>query len=109
MRRGSEATEVRLCELMKPIGENTVISAQEILLYLSQDRFMSKREAASYTSLSIRNLESRLDEIPHYRVGRKILFKKSELDHWMESHREGGSHDLDKIADDAVKTLREGG
>ncbi len=94
---------------MKPLPENTVVSAQEILAYVDRDRYLDKREAAAYTTLSIRNLETRLDEIPHYRVGRKILFKKSELDHWMESHREGGSHDLDKIADDAVKTLREGG
>ena len=94
---------------MKPLGEQTVISVQEVLLYFSQDRYMNKREAAAYTSLSTRNLEARLPEIPHFRVGKKILFKKSELDHWMESHREGGSHDLDKIADDAVKTLREGG
>ncbi len=92
--------------IRQPAG---VVSVAEVLLYLAQDRYLDKREAASYTSLSIRNLEARLAEIPHYRVGKKILFKKSELDHWMESHREGGSHDLDKIADDAVKTLREGG
>ncbi len=94
---------------MKPLGEQTVVSVQEVLLYFSQDRYMGKKAAAAYTSLSTRNLEARLPEIPHFRVGKKILFKKSELDHWMESHREGGSHDLDKIADDAVKTLREGG
>ncbi len=89
--------------------EGTLVSVKEILGYIAQDRYMDKREAAEYTSLSTRNLEGRLGEIPHFRVGKKILFKKSELDHWMESHREGGSHDLDKIADDAVKTLREGG
>ena len=94
---------------MKPLGEQPVISVQEVIAYIDRDRYMDKREVAAYTSLSIRNLEARLPEIPHFRVGKKILFKKSELDHWMESHREGGSHDLDKIADDAVKTLREGG
>ncbi len=94
---------------MKPLSEHTVVSVKEVLLHFSQDCYLDKKEAASYTSLSTRNLEARLSEIPHFRVGKKILFKKSELDHWMESHREGGSHDLDKIADDAVKTLREGG
>ncbi len=94
---------------MKPLSEHTVVSVKEVLLHFSQDCYLDKKEAASYTSLSTRNLEARLPEIPHFRVGKKILFKKSELDHWMESHREGGSHDLDKIADDAVKTLREGG
>ena len=90
---------------MKPLGEQPVISVQEVLLYFSQDRYMDKREAAAYLCLSIRNLEKRLDEILHYRVGSKLLFKKSELDRWMETHREGGSRDLDRIADDDVKSL----
>ncbi len=94
---------------MKLLDEQTVVSIQEVLLSFDRDRYMDKRGAAEYTSLSVRNLESHLDEIPHFRVGNKILFKKSELDRWMETHREGDSHDLDKIADDAVKTLREGG
>ena len=70
---------------MKPLPENTVVSAREILAYVDRDRYLDKREAAAYTSLSIRNLEARLDEIPHFRVGKKILFKKSELDRWMEN------------------------
>jgi len=94
---------------MKPLGEQTVISVQEVLLYFSQDRYMNKREAAAYLCLSTRNLEARLPEIPHFRVGQKIRFKKSELDRWMETYREGDSHNLDRIADDAVKTLRKGG
>jgi len=90
---------------MKPIGENTVISAQEILRYLSQDRYMSKREAAAYTCLSTRNLEARLSEIPHFRVGQKILFKKSELDRWMEQYREGGNS-LDLIVNETLESLK---
>ncbi len=91
---------------MKPLSEHTVVSVKEVLLHFSQDCYLDKKEAASYTSLSTRNLEARLSEIPHFRVGKKILFKKSELDHWMESHREGGSHDLDKIADEAIESLK---
>ena len=91
---------------MKPLGEQTVISVQEVLLYCSQDRYMNKREAAAYTSLSTRNLEARLPEIPHYRVGKKILFKKSEIDKWMETYREGGTQNLDRIADEAIESIR---
>jgi len=85
----------------QPVG---VVSVAEVLLYFSQDRYMDKREAASYTSLSIRNLEARLNEIPHYRVGTKILFKKSELDKWMEQFREGGNS-LDRIVDETLEAL----
>jgi len=93
---------------MKPLGEHTVVSVQEVIAYIDRDRYLDKREAAAYTSLSIRNLEARLDEIPHFRVGKKILFKKSELDRWMEQYREGDSRNLDLIADEAVKALRGG-
>jgi len=91
---------------MKPLGEQTVVSAREILAYVDRDRYLDKREAAAYTSLSIRNLEARLDEIPHFRVGKKILFKKSELDRWMEQYREGGSHNLDRLVDETLESLK---
>jgi excisionase family DNA binding protein len=86
--------------------DGTLVSVKEILGYLTQDRYMGKREAAAYTGLSTRTLESNLDEIPHFRVGKKILFKKSELDRWMETHREGDSHSLDRIVDGAIESLK---
>ena len=89
---------------MKPLGEHTVVSVQEILAYVDRDRYMDKREAAAYTSLSLRNLEARLPEIPHFRVGKKLLFKKSELDRWLEQFREGGAQNLERIADEALES-----
>jgi len=86
--------------------DGTLVSVKEILGYLAQDRYMGKREAAAYTGLSIRTLEGRLDEIPHFLVGKKKLFKKSELDLWMETHRQGNSHNLDRIADEAIEALK---
>ena len=87
--------------------EGTLVSVKEILGYLAQDRYIDKRQAATYTSLSTRTLESRLDEIPHFRVGNKVVFKKSELDHWMETFREGNSQNLNRIADEAIESLKE--
>ncbi len=90
---------------MKLLDEQTVVSIQEVLLYFDRDRYMDKRAAAEYTSLSVRNLESRLSEIPHFKIGQKILFKKSELDRWLERFREGGTQNLDRIADEAIESL----
>ena len=90
---------------MKPFGEQTVISVQEVIAYIDRDRYLDKREAARYTCLSTRNLEARLDEIPHFRVGQKILFKKSELDRWMETYREG-TQNLESIVDEAIESIR---
>ncbi len=92
---------------MKRLDEQTVVSIQEVLLYFDRDRYMDKRGAVEYTSLSVRNLEARLPEIPHYRVGKKVLFKKSELDRWMETYREGGTQNLDQLADEAIASLME--
>lgn len=86
--------------------KGTVVSVQEILAYVDRDRYLDKRQAAEYTGLSTRTLEGRLDEIPHFRVGKKILFKKSELDQWIEKYREGGSRNLDRIADEAIESLK---
>ncbi len=93
----------------KPVERQPVemVSVQEVLLHFDRDRYMDKREAAAYTSLSVRNLEARLPEIPHFRVGQKILFKKSEVDRWMETYREGGTRNLDRIADEAIESLKE--
>jgi len=89
---------------MKP--RETVVSVQEVIAYVDRDRYLDKRQAAAYTSLSIRTLEGRLDGIPHFRVGTKILFKKSELDRWVEKYREGGSHNLDRLVDETLEFLK---
>ena len=84
----------------QPVG---VVSVAEVLLYFSQDRYLSKRLAAAYLCLSLRNFESRLDQLPRYRVGSKLLFKKSELDRWMEAHRESNGDSLARIMHKSLK------
>jgi len=69
---------------MKPEG---TIAVEEVLDYLQQDRYLSIREAVKYLGLSERTLRARLREIPHFRVGGKILIRKLELDDWMERFR----------------------
>ena len=44
-----------------------------------------------------------LYEIPHYRVGSKmLLFKKSELDEWMLQFRKGGDAELGQLVDETL-------
>ncbi len=88
-----------------------IVSAQEILAYLDQDRYLNLPEAAKYTSISARTIRDRLDEIPHRRVGTRILlFKKSELDAWLEQYREGGKAELDELVNETLaKVLQSAG
>lgn len=53
---------------------------------LDSDRYLTKKEAATYTGLSIRTLESAKD-LRRYKPGGKILFKKSEIDTWILKSR----------------------
>jgi excisionase family DNA binding protein len=83
-----------------------LVSASEIMAYLSQDRYLSLSETVKYISLSESTIKKRLSEIPHFRVGKKPLFRKSELDRWLLQYRERGDEmDLDRLADDALKGI----
>ena len=51
--------------------------------------FLTLGEASTYLGVRKSNLYSKIarKEIPHYRVGRLIKFKKADLDAFMEEHR----------------------
>ena len=52
--------------------------------------FMIIREVSEYLQIKASTLYRLVEErgIPHYRVGRQIRFKKSDIDQWMEGQRE---------------------
>ena len=86
--------------------EQSTISVREVLAYLERDRFFNLVEASKYLSISTRTIRDRLDEIPHYRVGSKmLLFKKSELDEWMLQYREGGKDELDELVNETLANV----
>jgi excisionase family DNA binding protein len=84
---GQKISEQKFCRSCGNGLEHATISVNEILKYLRSDGYLSIRDAASYLGLSRRFLDSRLGEIPHYRPGAKKLFKRSDLDWWMEQYR----------------------
>jgi len=51
--------------------------------------FLNIKEVSEYLGIKKSSLYSRVEkkEIPHYRVGRLIRFKKSEIDPWMEKFK----------------------
>ncbi len=82
------------------------VSVSEILAYIREDRYFSLSETVAYLNLSERTIRERLAEMPHYRVGAKLLFRKSELDKWMLNHREKPEDlDIGKIVDDVVESI----
>jgi excisionase family DNA binding protein len=83
-----------------------LVPVNEILAYLSHDRYLSLSETIRYIGLSERTIRDRLSEIPHFRIGKKLLFRKSELDTWLLKYRERSDEiDLGRLADEALKGL----
>lgn len=56
----------------------------------SLSSFLNVKEISSYLSLRASTIYSMVEErrIPHYRIGRKIRFKKSVIDQWMEQQKQ---------------------
>ncbi|MCH8820476.1 MAG: helix-turn-helix domain-containing protein [Acidobacteria bacterium] len=81
---------------------SAVVSVREVLGYLEADRFMDLKEAAEYLPLSERTIREHLNEIPHFRCGRKLVFRRSEIDRWMEGFRVTG-----KEVDEALELAEE--
>jgi len=56
-----------------------------------QERYLTINEVSQYLNVKACTIYSwvKRDEIPHYRLGKLLRFKKGDIDNWMERHREG--------------------
>ncbi len=52
--------------------------------------FLSIKEISDYLCLKVSTVYALVEQkkIPHYRIGRLIRFKKSEIDSWMDQNKE---------------------
>ena len=89
----------------------SVVSVREILAYVESDRYMTLKEAAAYLRLSERTLRRQVNKIQPrpFKYGRKLLFRKSDLDQWMENHRLEDGEALDKAMELAEEMLAQEG
>jgi len=55
---------------------------------ISDNGFWDIADLSSYLKVKIKTLYTMISEIPHYRVGKLIRFKKQEIDSWMENRRD---------------------
>ena len=49
--------------------------------------FLTIQGVSQYLGIKPKTLYARVKEIPHYKVGRLIRFKREDVDAWMEQHR----------------------
>ena len=73
------------------------------------DAYLSLRALARYAGLSVRTLRKYLNRaahpLPHYRVGGKILVKRSDFDRWVDTFRVSESGRVERIFADVLKGL----
>ena len=70
------------------------------------ERHFNQVEAAHYLNKSLRWLQLQLTgphPPPGFKIGKSWLFKKSELDRWLEQFRAGT--DLNRIADETLRDV----
>ena len=83
--------------------------AAQVILSTQLNPFLSLKALASYSGLSVRKLREYLVEpghpLPSYRVGGKILVRRSEFDLWIASYRQVGGADVGQIMAEVLRGL----
>lgn len=80
-------------------NKTTVVESKEqddILTFEEMCSLLNIAKPTGYTKTS-------KGEIPHFKRGGKLYFKKSELITWIEEGRKKTSKDIDQLADDYLK------
>ena len=75
----------------QPVAQVRGVLAEQVVLSGALDPFLSLRALANYSCVSVRKLREYLEDsahpLPHYRLGSKILVRRSEFDAWMAVYR----------------------
>lgn len=74
----------------------------------NQSCLINIQEAAALLNLAVATIYEKTSEklIPHYKHGKKIMFKKSELLAWVESRRVKTIHEIRKEATSQILKSR---
>jgi hypothetical protein len=52
--------------------------------------YITRREAAEYLRISPKSLENHPENIPYYKLGKRVLYIKEELDEIIRNNKHGG-------------------
>jgi hypothetical protein len=86
------------------------ILADQVVVSSLWDPYFSLKALASYSNLSIRRLRALLEDprhpLPCFRIGGKILVKRSDYDAWAVHYRRAGRADVDQVVAGVLDSLR---
>ncbi len=93
----------------QPVAQIRGILAERVVMSTPLDPFLDLRALTTYSGLSRRKLRNYLTDAAHplpcYRIGGKILVRRSEYDAWAACYRQVGQPAVDRIVTDVLKSL----
>ena len=105
---GEQTQEVLLSAAVQGTQVRGVL-AERVVISSELDPFLSLQALATYSSLSRRKLRDYLTDpihpLPCYRIGGKILVRRSEYDAWAVSYRPVGQADVDRVVSEVLRGL----
>jgi excisionase family DNA binding protein len=96
-------SEQELKELVKASVKDAIQKAQSIWqTSQEQDEILNANQAAKLLNIAKPTLYSKTSrqEIPFFKRGKKLLFRKSELIQWIENGKHRSKAELDRMAND---------
>jgi Helix-turn-helix domain len=80
-----------------------------VILSVQLDPYLPLKALSGYCGMSVRKLRDFLDDpvrpLPCYRIGGKLLVRRSEFDAWIAAFRKRRSEDLDRIVAESLRDL----
>jgi hypothetical protein len=93
-----------------PVAQVRGVLADRVVVSTPLDPFLPLRALASYSGLSIRKLRDCLQgashPLPSYKVGGKVLVRRSEFDTWIAAYRQRSDGGIDALVADVLRTVR---
>jgi Helix-turn-helix domain len=84
-------------------------SVDVVTVTVPLDPYLSLRALSAYAGLSTRTLRGYLTDglhpLPCYRVGGRVLVRRSEFDGWVRRYRSAGRVDIDQAVDEILREL----
>ena len=80
-----------------------------VVATVRDDAYLPLRALSAYAGLSVRTLRTYLLHpsfpLPHYRIGGKVLVKRSDYDVWASRFRANVAPVVDRVVDDVLRSL----
>lgn len=75
-----EAITLKVIDLLKPLLSGNG-------KHETEDRYLNVKQLSDYTGMSTQWIYNNMKNLPHINLNRKPLFKKSDIDQWLEQFR----------------------